>query len=499
MAYKIPLLLTATGIALAGCNSMMSHDRQTGFTDATSAANLATNIARGAGWADYNNDGCVDLLVTQLETTSLFENQCNGSFKDVSVTSGLSSHSDGLGVAWADYNSDGHVDVYIANNAGPNYLFRNNGNGTFSDIAKSAGVDNPYASMSSAWGDYDHDGDLDLFVANRFPIKPDTKTPDSLYRNNGNGTFTDVAGKHGLNGNERKTFSGTWFDYDSNGTLDLYLAVDFVDDILLSNDGKGNFTDVSERAGISGPAHAMGLAVGDLNNDGCHDLISTNNTRGTDAEHGPTTLYVNNCNGTFSDMTSSWGIADRETVDWGVGFIDWDNDGDEDVAIVSGGMLKGGEKETNILYENRNGKLIDITSRAGAQVNGAAFGSAWADYDNDGDLDWFIANSKKPSVLLENHGTNGNNFLKVQLQGSASNRSAVGARVIINSNGKTQVRTIQAGKGFGSSEELMAHFGLGSANQVDSLQVHWPDGQVTRLNNLKLKANQTVSVQKEES
>lgn len=365
----------------------------------------------------------------------------------------------------------------------------------FRDVARAAGVDDKFSTMGASWGDYDQDGDLDLFVANRFPIEPDTRTPDSLFRNNGDGTFTNVANMHGLDDDNRKTFMGTWFDYDNNGTLDLDLAVDFVADILLSNDGKGGFTDVSASAGISGPAHAMGLGVGDLNNDGCHDLISTNNTRRKDAEHGPSTLYVNNCNGTFSNMTSSWGITGRDTVDWGVNFIDWDNDGDEDVSIVSGGMLKGGEKETNILYQNTGGKLVDVTSRVGALVDGAAFGSAWADYDNDGDLDWFIANSKKPSVLLENN-SDGINFLKIRLLGDNDNRFAVGARVVLRSNGQTQIRTIQAGKGFASSEELETHFGLGSAESVDSLQVHWPDGKTTRLDNLNIKANQTIKIQK---
>lgn len=219
------------------------------------------------------------------------------------------------------------------------------------------------------------------------------------------------------------------------------------------------------------------VAVGDLNGDGCQDVMVTNNTRGdpTDSEHGPSACYQNNCNGTFSDMTAQWGIEDRGTVDWGVQMVDWDNDGDDDLAIVSGGMLKGGEKEVNALYENRNGRLINVTRKLGAEVNGAAFGSAWADYDNDGDLDWLIVNSKRNSVLLENRAASGK-YLKVKLNGKGANRDAVGARVELTSGGRTQVKSILAGKGYASSEELIAQFGLGANRIVDRLKVSWPDG-----------------------
>jgi hypothetical protein len=352
-------------------------------------------------------------------------------------------------------------------------------------VAATAGVADERASTGAVWGDYDSDGDLDLFVANRFFSTPDSLITDRLYRNDGNGRFTDVGEQLGVAVVNRKTFMGAWLDYDRNGTLDLYQAVDFGDDRLFSNDGNGVFTDVTGRAGISGPAHSMGLAVGDINGDGCFDIISTNNTRGQpgDSEHGPTTLYQNDCNGAFVDATAQWGIEDRATVDWGVNLLDWDNDGDEDLSMVAGGMLDGGEKENNVLYENRDGRLIDVTQTAGVRVNGAAFGSAWADYDNDGDLDWFIVNSKKNSVLLENRGAKGH-YLKVKLRGAKGNRDGVGARIEVTAGGRTQVKTIQAGKSYASSEELIAHFGLGKQDSVDALEVYWPNGSVTRLGKL---------------
>jgi enediyne biosynthesis protein E4 len=193
-------------------------------------------------------------------------------------------------------------------------------------------------------------------------------------------------------------------------------------------------------------------------------------------------------------VTEHSGISTAEgrSAGWGVQLVDWDNDGDDDLAIVSGGMLKGGEKEVNALYENRDGRLVNVTRELGAEVKGAAFGSAWADYDNDGDLDWLIVNSKKNSVLLENRAASGN-YLKVKLNGTGANRDAVGARLKLTSGGRTQVKTILAGKGYASSEELIVQFGLGGQSEADLLKVSWPGGGAqTTLHGLK--ANRTIVI-----
>jgi hypothetical protein len=494
MDKRIPLALAVSGLVV-GCASMQEADMtgKSQFMDVAGEAGITTSGARGAGWGDYDNDGCVDLMISEAKGVRLYRNGCDGTFADVSKEAGLSGPAGGFAVAWADYDGDGDLDVYIASADEPNSLYRNNGNGTFANVAVTAGVGDERASTGATWGDYDSDGDLDLFVANRFFSTPESLITDRLYRNDGNGRFTDVGEQLGVAVVNRKTFMGAWLDYDRNGTLDLYQAVDFGDDRLFSNDGKGGFTDVTARVGISGPAHSMGLAVGDINGDGCFDVISTNNTRGEpgDGEHGPTTLYQNDCKGAFVDATAQWGIEDRATVDWGVNLVDWDNDGDEDISIVSGGMLDGGEKENNVLYENRDGRLVDVTRNAGAKVHGAAFGSAWADYDNDGDLDWFVVNSKKNSVLLENRGTNGH-FLRVKLKG-IGNRDGIGARVEITADGKTQVKTIQAGKSYASSEELIAHFGLGQSKKVETLKVYWPNGARTQLSGLIADRQITVT------
>ncbi len=499
MSRPITLTLAISSILLAGCSSLQGTGKTTNgesmqrFVDVTRTSNIVTEGARSAGWADYDVDGCADLLITQKAGPLLLKNDCSGHFKNVTAAAGIDGPAGSMGIAWADYDGDGDLDAYITSPDTANALYRNNGDGSFSNVAEQAGVADDRASTTATWGDMDGDGDLDLFVANRFYPKPDSDITDRLYRNDGNGHFTDIGITSGAARKDRKTFSGAWLDYDNNGTLDLYLAVDFGDDQLLSNDGTGRFQNVSRQAGIAGPAHAMGLVVGDINNDGCPDVVSSNNTRGKpgDQEHGPTTLYLNDCQGGFKDQTRIWGIDDRGTVDWGVNLVDWDNDGDQDLSIVSGGMLKDGEKESNVLYENRDGRLRDMTRPLGATVTGAAFGSAWADYDNDGDLDWLIVNSKKNTVLLENRAATGN-YLKVRLKGKGSNRHAVGARLTLTTKGRDQTRVIQAGTSYGASEEQLAHFGLGQSTRVDRLQITWPSGRQTTVTDLNV--NQTLTL-----
>ena len=499
MSNSIILTLATSSLLLAGCSSLTETGDITDdggpqrFVDVTRSAGIDTTGARSAGWADYDGDGCLDLLITRKSGPLLLHGDCRGGFEDVTAAAGIDGPAGSMGIAWADYDGDGDLDAYITSPESANRLYRNDGGGRFTDVAGQAGVDDGRASTTATWGDMDADGDLDLFVANRFYPKPESDITDRLYRNDGNGHFTDVGIASGAARKDRKTFSAAWLDYDGNATMDLYLAVDFGHDRLLSNDGRGRFRDVSRSAGITGPEHAMGLAVGDIDNNGCPDLVSSNNTRGKpgDAEHGPTTLYLNDCGGGFLDRTRAWGIEDRGTVDWGVNLVDWDNDGDQDLAIVSGGMLKQGEKESNVLYENRNGRLLDVTRPLDARVTGAAFGSAWADYDNDGDLDWLIVNSKRNSVLLENRAATGN-YLKIRLRGEGGNRYGVGARVTLTAGDREQSRVIRAGTSYGASEELLAHFGLGDASRVEHLLVTWPSGRQTRLSGID--ANQTLTL-----
>lgn len=498
------LTLLLTGIAIGfGSGQALAQ-----FTDVAAQAGVAAQGIRGVAWGDYNGDGCVDLLLTGAGGIGLLANRCDGSgkFSDRTSAAGLSGPENAWGVAWADYDNDGDLDFYVASGSGrsaaearnggsPNALYRNNGDGTFTDIAIAAGVDDPASSTGASWADYDNDGDLDLFVANRVSTEVSPTTSDRLFRNNGDHTFTNMAFVLGVAGKQfGQSFMGVWIDYDRDGDQDLYVAVDFDNDRLYRNDGGTAFTNVTKDAGIVGPEHGMGIAVGDLNGDGCLDIFSTNNSQLDDAEHGPSALYLNNCDGTFRNAATDAGILDRRVVEWGPNFIDFDNDGDLDLAISAGGMLSDGEP--NVLYENRciEGvcSLHDITESIGVSNTGSAFGSAWADYDNDGDLDWFVANSRtNPSALFRNDGANGN-YLKIRLTGIDSNANGVGALVELTAGGKTQITTIQSGQGYASDGEQLAFFGLGQADQADSIRIFWPSGIVTDL--INVDANQLINV-----
>ncbi|TCK18892.1 VCBS repeat protein [Thiogranum longum] len=464
-----------------------------GFSNVTTPAGLGgISSSRSASWGDYDNNGCVDLFVTGEVASALYWNDCNGAFQNVTTSAGAGGIDEAWSAAWADYDADGDLDLYIGRQGRANTLLSNDGSGIFTDVAVSAGVNDTRATAGVSWADYDEDGDLDLFVANRFGSGDLT---DRLYNNNGDGTFTDVAVAAGVAGNAlRKTFMGIWFDYDNNGLLDLYLAVDFGNDILYRNNGNGTFSDVSAVAGITDPQHGMGANVGDINNDGCLDILSSNNTQGieSDVEHNSTALYINNCDGTFSRQSDAMGILDRAVVEWGLNFIDFDNDMDLDVSIVAGGMLSAGEP--NVLYENSgscSGSLFDVTTKSGVGDTGQAFGSGWADYDNDGDLDWFVANANGENVLYRNDGPSGN-YLKLDLIGAGANTGAIGTTVKVTAGGVTQTRIVQAGNSYVSMDENAPFFGLGVKDAADQVVIVWPTGTQTTLNNIA--ANQVLQV-----
>lgn len=468
------------------------------FTNISAAAGIpSTNSVRGAAFGDYDKDGCVDLLLAVPSGPELLKNTCAGSFTDVGAAAGISTGGEqGWGTVWADYDGDGDLDGFVASSSGANGLYRNNGNGTFTNVAATAGVDGAeQGSAGAAWADYDGDGDLDLFVAGRFG-DPGVALFDKLYQNNGNGTFTDVAAAAGVQGpNNRLSFQGLWFDYDIDGDLDLYVTVDFGTDVLYANNGNGTFTDVSVAAGIGYPQHGMGVAVGDINGDGCLDILSSNNTQGdpSDTEHAHSALMLNNCNGTFTNANVAAGFLDRAVVEWGLNFVDFDNDTDMDVSIVAGGMLSDGEP--NVLYENIGEKLVDVTDASGAQDNGAAFSSIWADIDNDGDLDWFVGNvTGGNSALLRNDGPVGNH-LKIQLSSETNNTYGVGARIDVRSGLRNQARVITAGNSYASSDEPAAYFGLGVLDKADKVTVYWPNGEMTELTDVA--ANQTLVIAQE--
>ena len=448
------------------------------FIDVTDEVGLtSTGNSTGAAWGDFNGDGCVDLIVTGHTQNFLYQNDCDGGFTDVAAAMGITGPGGSRGVAWGDFDNDDDLDVYIASEHNQNVLYRNDG-GIFADVTAIAGVGDERGSYGISWADLDADGDLDLFVANRFENQVTSDKTDRLYNNRGDGTFVDVGPVSGIGSDSlRNTFMGVWFDYDNNGTLDLYLSVDFGDDILYRNNGDRTFTDVSAEAGIADPQHGMGIAVGDPNSDGCFEVYITNNEMGAAAENDTSVLYRNNCDGTFTNISTFAGIPDREVVEWGANFVDIDNDQDEDLSVVAGGMLTNGQP--NILHANTGGGFFfDVTEVAGVTNNGASFGSVWADYDGDGDLDWFVVNEVGSNRLFQNQ-TSGNNYLKVRLHGVLSNTYGVGARLDIPVPGaptKTTAQVIQAGHSYLGSEELIAFFGVGDTTTIPTLQILWPSG-----------------------
>jgi hypothetical protein len=484
------------GSAVPGRQSIVVHvgvDLTPMFTNATIEAGLGSIPgAFGLAAGDYDNDGCVDLALTPREinqSAMLFRSNCNGTFSDVSGVAGIgtvtTTGQGGSGLAWGDYDNDGYLDLYVAHQSAlgvPAELYHNQGDETFLEVAVAAGVNGTSGAVGVVWNDYDGDNDLDLFVAGRYS----NNRTDILYQNDGTGHFINVASSVGIAGNnQRSTYMGAWVDFDENLTQELWLSVDFGADIFYRNTGGGVMVDETLLAGIDDTTvHGMGIAVGDPNWDGCLDVLVTNNDGLGIGNPEPSFLHGNNCDGTFSLIGEEAGILSRRAIEWGASFVDFDNDGDEDLSIVAGGFQEGDSNEANVLYLNVSApsgdlELVDITEAAGVANDANSRGAIWFDFDEDGDMDWLIANSTGV-LLFRNDGPTGN-FLKVKLAGSVSNGYGVGARVEVTVNGKTMVRYLRAGLSFASAEELEATFGLGDATAVDQITVKWPSGVVDTL------------------
>jgi hypothetical protein len=501
--------------------------------------------AKGSGLAffDYDQDGWLDIYLTngnrlganwpagQEPTSHLYKNNRDGTFTEVTEKSGLARTGWQTGVCVGDYDNDGWDDLFCCF-WGHNILFHNNGDGTFTDVTKKAGLyqETHRWGAGCSWLDYNRDGHLDLFVCNYIKLDPEqtSATGDAptcqwkgmpvmcgprglqadtniLYRNNGDGTFTDVSEKSGiLKPGPRYSITSVSYDFDNDGWPDIYVAVDSEPSILYHNNHDGTFTDIAVAAGCAysenGHEQAgMGVAVADYDCDGWFDIFKTNFADDT------CNLYHNNGDGSFTDVTFPSGIAvNNRYVAWGCGFADFDNDGWPDIMQINGHVYPeidqahSAEKFKNprLVYKNLgNGRFQDVSSQMGPGISEqfSSRGAAFGDYDNDGDIDALILNLNDPPSLLRNDGGNKQNWVKIKLIGTQCNRTAIGARVRVVTGKHVQMNEVHSGSSVMSQSDLRLHFGLGKSATVDLIEVKWPTTQkIEKFTHVK--ANQILTI-----
>jgi hypothetical protein len=498
---------------------------------------LVEGITGGVCLFDYNNDGRLDIYFvngsnsgaylanTTAYSSRLYRNNEGGTFSDVTKQAGVGGAGGwGMGCSSADFNNDGFEDLYVTN-LGRNVLYRNNGNGTFSDVSRSSGTDYLGWSTGSAWGDFDKDGLLDLYVANyvdfdfkNLPLPGSgefcrylglpvmcgprglTGAADVFFRNNGNETFSDETEKRGLNAPSYFGLGVSAGDYDNDGDLDIFVANDSTPNFLFQNQGKGTFKEVGLLAGVAfnedGNAQAcMGVDLADYDNDGFLDVIVTNFARDTN------TLYHNEGKGLFRDLSTHAGMRDSYPyMGWGVNFIDYDNDGFRDIYVVNGHLYpqvdstkaEMGYLQADLLYRNvGSGRFLNVSSLLvhGKHVGrGAGFG----DLNNDGRVDVVISNlDDQPSVLLNRHESN-NHWIVVRCIGTESNRNALGSRVTIVTELGNQTGEVHSGGSYLSSGDQRLHFGLGQVKEIKELRINWPSGRSTLLRGIAVDQVLTI-------
>ena len=486
---------------------------------------IIDEVGNGAAWFDFDNDGDLDVLIVNGSTrervrqggdplVALYRNEGNGRFTDVTGASGLGRRGWGMGACVADYDNDGFDDVYVTAALGPNVLYRNSGKGTFTDVTAQAGVGDSGWSTGCAFGDYDRDGNVDLYVSHY--VKFDERTiprrgaeagckfmtvdvscgpkglvgePDVLYRNNGRGRFTDVTKAAGIKDPGYYGFGVLFTDLDNDGWPDIFVANDSTPNFLFHNNKNGTFTEMGLLAGaaVSGDGReqaGMGVDAGDFNGDGYLDLVVTH------FSHDYTTVYENSAQGLFSDASYTSGVAigAGRYLGWGVGFVDVDNDGLLDLFQANGHIypevdshgLGTKYKQRSQLFQNDGKRFREITDRVGGAllVEKSSRGAAFADYDNDGDLDILVINLDDRPALLRNDTVGAGHWITVALTGTKSNRDAIGASVRVTAGGRTQLMEVRSGGSYLSQNDRRAHFGLGAASRVDRLEIRWPSGAV---------------------
>ena len=490
---------------------------------------IMESMCGGIAVFDYDNDGWMDIFlvngstledlkVGQCHPSKLYHNNHDGTFTDVTAKSGINHCGWGFGAAVGDYDNDSNEDLYVTYLDGA-VLYRNNGDGTFTDVTVKAGVGNIGRwGTSAAFGDYDNDGHLDLYVANyvdldlnhlpEFGQGPFCQyrgiavscgprglkgARDRLYHNNGDGTFTDVTEKLNIDPGSYYGLGVMWLDNDLDGCLDLYVADDSTPSMLYHGDCKGGFTEVGAEAGVaySGDGReqaGMGIDSADYDNDGWPDIAKTNFSDDTN------NLYHNDHAGEFTELAgpSNFGPVSVPFLGYGVKFLDVDNDGWKDIFVANGHVNPQVDQhsfgvtyaERPLLFHNlKNGKFEEIGTRAGPPMSRryVARGAATADFFNDGQQDLLVSVLDAPPLLLRNRTQPTGHWLRIKTVGVSSNRDGFGARVQVETVGLIQSAEVRANASFESASDPRLHFGLGSASRVESILVRWPSGIVDRI------------------
>lgn len=511
-----------------------NHDR---------TSQLPEDMGSGVAWFDYNNDGWDDLFILNYSTpikgaevdkvkprdrSALYKNLGDGTFEDVSENAGVDLAIRGMGVAAADYNNDGWCDLFITT-YGENILLKNRGNGTFTDVTKQAEINSGHGYWAGAsWADYDRDGDLDLYVTGyvkyvdfSLPVEdlaaeePPSINPSSFrpernlfYRNNGDGTFSEIAATAGIENASGRSLSATWADFNNDQWPDLYVANDVSDNVLYLNKQNGTFENISHSAHVADYRGAMGIASGDWDNDLDMDLFITHWIAQENA------LYTNRWNDTlrskagkvlqFKDDSAIHGLGQSslDYVAWATSFVDLDMDGLQDLYIANGSTFQQTENPVKLrpmkdqVYWNggRRRGFFEVSAMSGSYFSEeyVSRGAAFSDYDHDGDLDLYVVNHNGPGKLLKNENNLKNNWLSVRLKGTQSNRSAIGVKLRIVAGDLILTRQVGSQSSYLSQNSRVQHFGLGETEQVDTLEVIWPSGQTEIY--LDIQSNQILEL-----
>jgi enediyne biosynthesis protein E4 len=491
---------------------------------------IVESMGGGAAFFDFDNDGRLDIYLVNSYNVdearknsprppaALYRNLGNGKFEDIAAKAGVADPGWAMGVSVADYDNDGFDDLFVTC-FGSCKLYRNLGNGKFADVSRKAGFTRKSFFTGAAWGDYDRDGKLDLYVSayvdfnlEQLPEFGKGQTcryrnlevqcgprglagaADVLYHNNGDGTFTDVTTKAKVE--DKNGYYGlgvTWTDFDDDGWPDIFVANDATPNYAYRNNHDGTFTEMGFALGVAVDENGieqgcMGVSVGDYDRDGRLDLFVTNFAEQYN------TLYRKGADGNFTDVTTATKIAAATMpfVGWGTRLFDYDHDGWLDLLVINGhvypqieGAFPGAQyPQRKLLFRNlRNGTFEE----SAAQVSPALMerrvsrGAAWGDYDEDGDLDMIVNEIDGPPLLLRNDGgSQAGNWLLLQLQGTKSNRNAVGARVTLKAGGLTQVQEVYAGDSYLSHSDWRLHFGVGNAKTIDEIEIRWPSGKTEK-------------------